>query len=87
MKSNDGFYIANEDLKLRGPGDLFGLKQSGIMEFRIGDIFNDLDVLQEANVAVNQLMCKDPLLQETEHRLLGEKVNRYLSSEDCGVVI
>ncbi len=48
-KSNDGFYIANEDLKLRGPGDLFGIRQSGLMDFRIGDVFQDADVLKMAN--------------------------------------
>lgn len=46
--SNDGFYIAEEDLKLRGPGDLFGIRQSGLLEFRIGDIFQDAKILQMA---------------------------------------
>lgn len=39
--SNDGFYIAGEDLRLRGPGDLFGIRQSGIMNFKVGDVFQD----------------------------------------------
>lgn len=47
-KSNDGFYIAGEDLKLRGPGDFFGIRQSGEMMFRIGDIYNHADMLQAA---------------------------------------
>lgn len=46
--SNDGFYIAGEDLKLRGPGDLFGIRQSGLMEFRLGDVFQDAKILQMA---------------------------------------
>lgn len=87
IKSNDGFHIASEDLKLRGPGDLFGLKQSGIMEFRIGDVFNDMDVLQEANSAVNRLMQMDPLLEKPENRFLGEKLERYLKGEGNGLVI
>ena len=47
-KSNDGFYIASEDLKLRGPGDLFGIRQSGDLRFTLGDIFTDAQILKEA---------------------------------------
>lgn len=46
VKSNDGFKIASEDLKLRGPGDMFGLRQSGLMDFHIGDLYQDSDLLQ-----------------------------------------
>lgn len=46
--SNDGFYIASEDLKLRGPGDLFGIRQSGLLEFKLGDVFQDASILQKA---------------------------------------
>lgn len=53
--SNDGFYIANEDLKLRGPGDFFGVRQSGDMLFQLGDIYNDADILKQANEAVSYL--------------------------------
>lgn len=49
-ESNDGFYIAGEDLKLRGPGDLFGIRQSGLMEFKIGDIYNDAGILKNAHI-------------------------------------
>ena len=51
-KSNDGFLIANEDLKLRGPGDFFGVRQSGDFEFRLGDIMNDANILKQASEAV-----------------------------------
>ena len=53
-KSNDGFFIAGEDLKLRGPGDLFGIRQSGQLEFRIGDIYQDADVLKAASDAAGR---------------------------------
>ena len=46
--SNDGFYIASEDLKLRGPGDFFGIRQSGDMDFKIADIYNYADMLKLA---------------------------------------
>ena len=53
--SNDGFYIANEDLKLRGPGDFFGIRQSGDMLFHLGDIYNNADILKQANDAISYL--------------------------------
>lgn len=46
--SNDGFFISSEDMRLRGPGDLFGIRQSGQFEFRLGDIYQDAKILQEA---------------------------------------
>lgn len=54
-KSNDGFYIAEEDLKLRGPGDLFGIKQSGDLEFKIGNIYTDAAILKLAAKAAKSL--------------------------------
>ena len=53
-KSNDGFYIAGEDLKMRGPGDLFGIRQSGLMEFGLGDVFQDAKLLHKANEITNE---------------------------------
>ena len=54
-KSNDGFYIANEDLKLRGPGDFFGVRQSGMMDFVLADIYTSADIMKQAADAVKQL--------------------------------
>lgn len=54
-KSNDGFYIASEDLKLRGPGDIFGIRQSGELNFKLGDIFTDSSILKAAAQAVKEL--------------------------------
>lgn len=53
--SNDGFQIANEDLRLRGPGDFFGIRQSGLMDFKLGDVYQDSNVLKMANEAANWL--------------------------------
>ncbi len=58
-KSNDGFYIAEQDLKLRGPGDLFGIRQSGSMEFKIADIYQDSELLQKVSVTVDRLLNDD----------------------------
>lgn len=57
-ESNDGFYIAGEDLKLRGPGDFFGVRQSGDLLFRLGDIYNNADMLKQANDALAYLEKK-----------------------------
>lgn len=54
-RSNDGFKIASEDLRLRGSGDLFGIRQSGLMNFRLGDVYQDAKVLQMANEAANEI--------------------------------
>ena len=56
LESNDGFYIADKDLELRGPGDLFGIRQSGDLGFLIGDIYQDSNVLMLANSYVEQLL-------------------------------
>ena len=66
-RSNDGFYIASEDLKLRGPGDLFGIRQSGEFSFRIGDIYTDSGLLKLASSAVDDILRKDPDLSSPEH--------------------
>jgi len=57
--SNDGFHIASEDLKLRGPGDFFGIRQSGDFAFRIGDIYTDAAILKEAQEAVDFILKDD----------------------------
>ena len=58
-KSNDGFYIAGEDLKLRGPGEFFGTRQSGTMNFALGDIYTNADILKSASEAVDYLKTTD----------------------------
>lgn len=75
--SNDGFYIAGEDLKLRGPGDMFGIRQSGDMEFKIGDIYNDSEVLLKANEAAKSLttMEIDQLLKTNPS--LADRIMNY----------
>ena len=57
--TNDGFKIASEDLRLRGPGDLFGIRQSGLLNFRLGDVFQDAKILQMANEAADEIIKDD----------------------------
>lgn len=62
-KSNDGFFIAQEDLRLRGPGDFFGIRQSGELGFRLADIIGDADLLQKASQDVADFLKEDESLE------------------------
>ncbi len=73
-RSNDGFYIASEDLKLRGPGELFGVRQSGEFSFGLGDIYTDADVLQAASEAVETVLAEDGSLSLPKYRLLRQRL-------------
>lgn len=75
-QSNDGFFIASEDLKLRGPGDFFGIRQSGEFSFRMGDIYTDAAVLSQASEAVDKLLETDPALSGPSH----EKLRQHMES-------
>ncbi|EGB92318.1 ATP-dependent DNA helicase RecG [Clostridium sp. D5] len=78
-KSNDGFFIASEDLRLRGPGDLFGIRQSGLLDFSLGDVFQDSKILQKANEAALELLEKDPELTDENHAKMKAYLNNYMS--------
>lgn len=77
--SNDGFYIAGEDLRLRGPGDLFGIRQSGIMNFKIADVFQDAKLLQCAGEDASKLLEEDPALSAPENRRLKNYIEQKIS--------
>ena len=76
-RSNDGFFIAGEDLRLRGPGDFFGIRQSGDMPFLLADIYQDADVLKQVAEDVKELLKKDPELKREENAKLLEMVQKY----------
>ena len=77
--SNDGFFIAGEDLKLRGPGDFFGIRQSGELAFSIADIYQDAKALQQAAEAVKELLAEDPELEKEENQKLKRMVEKNLA--------
>lgn len=74
-KSNDGFLIANEDLKLRGPGDFFGVRQSGDFEFRLGDIMNDANILKQASEAVELILKEEVEISDKQRKIIIEYEN------------
>lgn len=78
-KSNDGFFIASEDLKLRGPGDFFGIRQSGDMSFLIADIYTDAKVLQNASDEVKRILTEDPGLELEKHENLRLKMREIFA--------
>jgi ATP-dependent DNA helicase RecG len=69
-RTNDGFKIAETDLSVRGPGDFFGTRQSGLPEFRVADLVRDGAALEEARQDALALVARDPKLLEPEHRAL-----------------
>jgi len=75
-KTNDGFKIAEEDLKIRGPGDFFGSRQHGLPEMRIASFASDMAVLSRAQNAADEVLGADPNLEAPEHMKLKEQINR-----------
>lgn len=80
-KSNDGFYIAEEDLKLRGPGDFFGIRQSGLLEFKLGDIYQDGDILKAASETAAQILELDENLSLEQNEILKQRLKAYMQED------
>lgn len=80
-QSNDGFKIASEDLRLRGPGDFFGIRQSGDLAFQLADIYQDAPVLQQASEAVASILDEDPELAMESHAILQRKMDQFLEDK------
>lgn len=72
--TNNGFVIADEDLKLRGPGDFFGHRQHGLPDLKIADMLEDMDTLKEAQSCAKEILCKDFNLHLPEHQPLRRQV-------------
>ncbi|MBI2493274.1 MAG: DNA helicase RecG, partial [Candidatus Rokubacteria bacterium] len=70
VETNDGFRIAEADLELRGPGEFFGTRQSGLPEFRVADLLRDAPLLAEARREAEAIVARDPELRDPAHRTL-----------------
>lgn len=73
-KSNDGFVISEKDLELRGSGEFFGTKQHGIPEFKIANLFTDIEMLKQVQAVAMEILSKDPELEKEENKLLQKMV-------------
>lgn len=78
-QSNDGFYISEKDLELRGPGDYFGTKQHGIPSFKLVNLFEDLDLMKEVQSLAIDILKEDPLLEKSYNLFFKNAVDRLLS--------
>jgi ATP-dependent DNA helicase RecG len=67
-RTNDGFVIAEEDLRIRGPGDILGTQQSGLPPLRLGDLSRDAALMKQARAAANAILRRDPDLALPEHQ-------------------
>jgi len=78
VRTNNGFEIAEADLKLRGPGDIEGTRQSGVLDLKLVDLAKDGKILQAARAAAVTILSKDPDLQLIEHQMVKDFMVRYL---------
>ena len=78
--TGDGFRIAEEDLRLRGPGDFFGYRQHGLPELKIADMASDLALLKAAQEEAKAILATDPKLDQPQHQAMKERVTRILLS-------
>ncbi|MBQ7505856.1 MAG: ATP-dependent DNA helicase RecG [Lachnospiraceae bacterium] len=78
--SNDGFYIASEDLKLRGPGDFLGVRQSGDLGFVLADIYQDAELLKNASEEAKRILAADPELSSPENECIRQALDRKRDS-------
>ena len=76
VRSNDGFVIAEEDLRIRGPGEFFGFRQWGMPEFRVANLVRDMDLLQQARLEAFSLLKQDPGLTAAAHQGLRDAMLR-----------
>lgn len=81
VDSQDGFYIAEEDLKLRGPGEIFGTRQHGVPELSIADLARHMHILNDVKKEAGRIMIEDPLLESEKYAELRQRVSKLFSDD------
>ena len=79
-RTSNGFEIADEDLRLRGPGDFFGSRQHGLPDLKIADMAQDMEILKQAQQAAHTILTQDFALEQPEHRGLRAEVNQLFQT-------
>ena len=74
VKSNDGFRLSEDDLEIRGPGEVFGYKQSGFCDFKFVDLINDDNILINARNDAFEIIMKDPCLENKDNLVLKNSI-------------
>ena len=82
VNTNDGFKLAEVDLKLRGPGDLLGTKQSGVLKFKLADIIYDIDILKKAREAAFEILKDDPKIKKSENFPIRQAISTLSNSKN-----
>jgi ATP-dependent DNA helicase RecG len=80
-KTNDGFVISEKDLELRGPGDFFGTMQHGVPEFKVANLFTDMDLLKDAQECAKDILSKDPLLESEQYSGIREQISELFKQK------
>lgn len=78
--SNDGFYISEQDLKLRGPGDFFGTRQHGLPEMKIANLFEDRDILAISQMAAKNILEEDPALSSEKYKGIKKRADKIIAN-------
>lgn len=85
QKTRDGFVISETDLRLRGPGEFFGTRQHGLPMLKIANLYKDMDILKEAQVAAVKIIERDTNLDQDENCLLKEKTKQFFENKEIGI--
>jgi len=83
VDSDDGFYVAEKDLEIRGPGEFLGTRQSGVPAFRVAQIIRDLKILEQARSMAEEIIKQDPGLNSTQYAPLRKGIDLWWSSRFC----
>lgn len=81
QETNDGFVISEKDLELRGSGEFFGTRQHGIPEFKVANLFEDMDLLKKVQVLAIKILDQDPNLENKENLLLKKAIDKKFSGK------